>query len=313
MADPTQDRREADDATADTQMHDTILRFLPSGWLGYAQLARLDRPIGTWLLFLPCFWGLAMASAQFGSYPPVAMIVLFAIGALVMRGAGCTFNDIADRDIDAQVARTALRPLPSGRVTLNQAIGFLLAQLAIGLLILLQFNGLTILLGVASLGLVAIYPFMKRITYWPQFFLGLTFNWGALMGYSAVAGQLAPAAIALYAAGIFWTLGYDTIYAHQDREDDALLGVKSSALRLGNNTKPALTLFYACVVGLLIVAGLYAGMNLLYWVGIGVTAWHLAMQIYLLDIDSPEMCLRLFRSNRDTGLIIAAATLLGTF
>jgi 4-hydroxybenzoate polyprenyltransferase len=290
-----------------------LFRLLPVRFIGYAQLARLDRPIGTWLLFLPCFWGLAMASAQYHSYPPIGMIALFAFGALVMRGAGCTVNDIADRDIDAQVARTAQRPLPSGRVRLTQAIRFLIMQLLLGLLVLVQFNMLTVMLGIASLALVAIYPFMKRITYWPQFFLGLTFNWGALMGYSAVAGELSPAAWALYGAGIFWTLGYDTIYAHQDREDDALLGVKSSALRLGQATGRALIVFYAAMLGLLIMAGLWGHMSLLYWIGMVVTGWHLAMQIYQLDINRADVCLRLFRSNRDTGLIVGAAILLGTF
>ena len=316
MADPTSDPSSQPPeaaSPADAQMAGLIFRVLPARFVGYAQLARLDRPIGTWLLFLPCFWGLAMASAQYHSYPPIGMIGLFAFGALVMRGAGCTFNDIADREIDAQVARTAQRPLPSGRVRLTQAIGFLIALLLIGLLVLVQFNMLTIMLGIASLALVAIYPFMKRITYWPQFFLGLTFNWGALMGYSAVAGELNPTAWALYGAGIFWTLGYDTIYAHQDREDDALLGVKSSALKLGQATGAALIAFYGLMLGLLIMAGLWGQMSLLYWIGMVVTGWHLAMQIYQLDINSSEVCLRLFRSNRDTGLIVGAAILLGTF
>ena len=316
MADPTSDPSSEPPETAspaDAQMAGPLFRLLPVRFIGYAQLARLDRPIGTWLLFLPCFWGLAMASAQYHSYPPIGMIALFAFGALVMRGAGCTFNDIADRDIDAQVARTAQRPLPSGRVRLTQAIGFLIMQLLLGLLVLVQFNMLTVMLGIASLALVAIYPFMKRITYWPQFFLGLTFNWGALMGYSAVAGELSPAAWALYGAGIFWTLGYDTIYAHQDREDDALLGVKSSALRLGQATGRALIVFYAAMLGLLIMAGLWGHMSLLYWIGMVVTGWHLAMQIYQLDINRADVCLRLFRSNRDTGLIVGAAILLGTF
>ena len=298
---------------ADTQMQDGILRFVPERWLGYTQLARLDRPIGTWLLFLPCFWGLALASASLDRYPPYPMVILFAIGAIVMRGAGCTFNDIADRDLDAKVARTAERPLPSGKLSLAQAWRFLALQLLIGLVILLQFNGFTIWMGVASLALVATYPFMKRVTWWPQFFLGLTFNWGALMGYSAVSGGLSPAAWALYAAGLFWTLGYDTIYAHQDREDDALIGVKSSALRLGKYSKPAIAGFYLTLLGFLSLAGIWGQLSYLYGVGLGVAAWHLAMQVYQLNIDRPDICLRLFRTNRDTGLIVSASILLGTF
>ena len=300
-------------AIADAQIDAGVMRLLPSSWLPYARLARLDRPIGTWLLFLPCFWGLSMASADLHSYPPASHIILFALGALIMRGAGCTLNDIADHDIDAKVARTANRPLPSGQVSLWQAWAFMIFQCLLGLLILLQFNLYTIWLGVASLVLVASYPFMKRVTWWPQFFLGLTFNWGALMGYAAVHGNISQAAVWLYAAGVFWTLGYDTIYAHQDREDDALIGIKSSALALGRHTKLALVVFYAASLACLAAAGLLGGMTTLYWPALGVVAYHMAWQIYQLNIDDPETCLRLFRLNRDTGLIIGASILLGVF
>ena len=301
------------DTPKDTQGDNLLMRALPQRYRAYGQLARLDRPIGTWLLFWPCFWGLALAGAEIDNYPPLAMIALFALGSIVMRGAGCTFNDIADRDIDAKVARTAARPLPSGRVSLLGAWRFLILQALIGLVVLLQFNAATIGLGLASLVLVAAYPFMKRITYWPQFFLGLTFNWGALVGYSAITGHLTLPAVLLYAAGIFWTLGYDTIYAHQDREDDALIGVKSTALLLGRHTKLALLIFYALMLACLGGVGLYGGLTTLYWVGLGVTAYHLGVQIAQLDIDDAALCLRLFRANRNTGLIVAASLLLGVY
>jgi 4-hydroxybenzoate polyprenyltransferase len=290
-----------------------LMRALPQAALPYAKLARLDRPIGTWLLFWPCFWGLALAASEGNAYPPIISLALFGFGALVMRGAGCTFNDIVDRNIDAKVARTAARPLPSGQLGLRQAWQFLLAQLAVGFLVLIQFNWLTIGLGVTSLVLVASYPFMKRFTYWPQFFLGLTFNWGALMGYTAINASLSPAALLLYAAGVFWTLGYDTIYAHQDREDDALIGVKSSALKLGRHTKLALVGFYGATLACLAGVGMLGGMSVLFWPALGVVAYHLAWQIYRLNIDDPENCLYLFRLNRDTGLIIGASILLGVF
>ena len=290
-----------------------LMRALPQAALPYAKLARLDRPIGTWLLFWPCFWGLALAASEGNAYPPIISLALFGFGALVMRGAGCTFNDIVDRNIDAKVARTAARPLPSGQLGLRQAWQFLLVQLAVGFLVLIQFNWLTIGLGVTSLVLVASYPFMKRFTYWPQFFLGLTFNWGALMGYTAINASLSPAALLLYAAGVFWTLGYDTIYAHQDREDDALIGVKSSALKLGRHTKLALVGFYGATLACLAGVGMLGGMSVLFWPALGVVAYHLAWQIYRLNIDDPENCLYLFRLNRDTGLIIGASILLGVF
>ena len=311
MLEPTQEPQPT--APKDTQGPNLLMRFVPQPFVPQAQLARLDRPIGTWLLFLPCLWGMALAGSEIKSYPPLGFVALFAIGALVMRGAGCTFNDIADREIDAKVERTALRPLPSGRISVFGAWGFLLAQALIGLTVLLQFNGFTVALGMASLVLVAAYPFMKRITYWPQFFLGLTFNWGALVGYSAIAGTLSPATYALYATGVFWTLGYDTIYAHQDREDDALIGVRSTALLFGRHTALALIFFYGACLACLALAGYLADLAVLFWPGLVVAAYHLIMQIARLNIDDSMRCLALFRSNRDTGLIIAAALLLGVF
>lgn len=310
---PQQDENAPHMAPQDTQGANLLLRLTPQRFVPFAQLARLDRPIGTWLLFWPCFWGMALALAGTGSYPPLGFIFLFGIGSIVMRGAGCTFNDIADRDIDAMVERTALRPLPSGRVSVLGAWGFLFLQAFIGLIILLQFNWLTVGLGLASLGPVALYPFMKRVTYWPQFFLGLTFNWGALVGYTAIAVQIDSAALVLYAAGLFWTLGYDTIYAHQDREDDALIGVRSTALLFGSHTKTALLFFYGASLSCLAIAGFLAQLSILFWPGLGVAAFHLLMQITRLNIDDGARCLALFRSNRDTGLIIAGALLLGVY
>src|SRR5579863_4165827 len=237
---------------SDIHPGDWVDRFLPASFAPYARLARLDRPIGTWLLLFPGWWGIALASP---GWPDPIPLVLFAIGAVAMRGAGCTLNDIADRGYDGQVARTRMRPLPSGRVRVWQAVLFMLAQLAIGAAVLFSLNHAAVLLGIAVLGLIATYPFMKRITWWPQLFLGLNFNWGALIGWTAVTGQLASPPVLLYLGVILWTIGYDTIYAHQDKEDDARIGVKSSALALGPRTRPFLFLFYGVAVVLWAIAG----------------------------------------------------------
>ena len=291
-----------------------LLSRLPPRAQAYAQLARYDRPIGAWLLFWPCFWGLFLAGAVNNVWPPLTDIVAFAIGSLAMRGAGCTYNDIIDRDLDAQVARTALRPLPSGRVSLTGAWGFFVAQLFIGLLVLLSFQSLFMFaLGLAALGLVAAYPFMKRFTYWPQAWLGLTFNWGALMGYAAIGDNAPPQAMLLYAAGFFWTLGYDTVYAHQDKEDDALIGIKSTALLFGARTKPMLAVFYALALACLAGAAYVGQIGILFWTALPIIAWHLLMQVSRLDIDNSETCLQIFRANRNTGLIIGLAFILGIF
>ncbi len=289
-----------------------VEKYLPKSWRPYARLARLDRPIGTWLLFLPCLWGLIISKGPDALWPALDTIFLFSIGAMVMRGAGCTLNDIVDREFDAAVARTAGRPLPSGQVSLMQALLFLAAQAAIGLVILLQFNALTIALGVASLILIGSYPFMKRLTWWPQLFLGFTFNWGVLMAVASQENHLTLAALWLYAGGIFWTLGYDTIYAHQDKEDDALIGVKSTARYLGEQTAAALKLFYAGLLVCLAGAAISQGLGTLFWFGLVVVAWHLWRQITDLNIDDPEICLILFRRNRDTGILIALSLLLGS-
>jgi 4-hydroxybenzoate polyprenyltransferase len=239
------------------------------------------------------------------------LLVLFALGAVVMRGAGCTSNDIVDRHYDAQVARTRLRPLPSGAVSVCQAILFLGLQLAVGAAILLSFNRLTVLLGVVVLGLVGTYPFMKRITYWPQIFLGLNFNWGALIGWTAVTGELASPSVLLYFGGVFWTLGYDTIYAHQDKEDDVRIGVKSSAIALGSQTRPWLFVFYAGALSLWMAAGIAAGLGIWFWVGLVGSGLQLTWQAAQVETDDPADCLAKFRSNRWVGWLMLGGIVAG--
>ena len=285
-----------------------IDRVPGEGLRPYLRLARLDRPIGTWLLLLPCWWALAMAAP---GWPNPWFMALFAVGALVMRGAGCTVNDIADRDFDKKVARTADRPITSGQVSVVQALAFLALQLAIGLTVLLQFNTYTVILGASSLALVAIYPFAKRVTYWPQFVLGLTFNWGALVGWAAVTGGLEAPAVLLYAAGVLWTMGYDTIYAHQDKEDDVLIGLKSTALKFGAATGPWLAAFYGGTITLLAAAGVHAALHPIYFAGLAVAGLHLTWQVRSLDLDNAKVCLARFKSNRDFGLIVLAAIIAG--
>ncbi|HEY4943006.1 MAG TPA: 4-hydroxybenzoate octaprenyltransferase [Rhizomicrobium sp.] len=283
----------------------------------FLRLMRLDRPIGTWLLFWPCVCGLvlgAIASERpFSTWHDMYLAALFAVGAVVMRGAGCTYNDIVDRDIDAQVARTRGRPIPSGAVTVRQAWLFLGAQLAAGLAILVQLNLFALEIGAASLLLVAAYPFMKRITWWPQAWLGLTFNWGALLGFAAQTGTIDAADAMLYAGLFFWTLGYDTIYAAQDKDDDALIGVKSTALLFGARAKDWVLGFYTAAFALILAAGFteHAGWPLAF-VLIAAGA-HLLWQVHTLAIDDAARCLKLFRANRDTGALIAAAFLLSSW
>ncbi|HEY5211128.1 MAG TPA: 4-hydroxybenzoate octaprenyltransferase [Stellaceae bacterium] len=272
-------------------------RYAPAAWRPYIRLARLDRPIGTWLLLFPGWWAIAMA-APAGGWPDWRLIILFGIGALVMRGAGCTLNDIIDRDVDARVARTRTRPIPSGAVSPKQAAIFLAVLLAIGAGILLTMNRLAIELGVLVLVLVATYPLMKRITYWPQFFLGLNFNWGALLGWAAATGTLSVPAFLLYAGGIAWTLGYDTIYAHQDKEDDVLIGVKSSALALGGRTRPFLFGFYIVALILWVAAGGAAHLAWPYYLGLALAGAQLCWQAAMVDLSRPEDCLAKFKSNR---------------
>lgn len=283
---------------------------LPEGARPYARLMRLDRPIGTWLLLLPCWWAVALASY---SFPDLWLMALFAAGAVIMRGAGCVINDIYDRGFDAKVERTKTRPLASGKVSLNQALVFLAFLLLLALIVLLQFNRFTIWLGVISLALVFTYPLAKRVTWWPQFVLGLAFNWGALMGWSAINGTISLPAVVLYIGGIFWTLGYDTIYAHQDKNDDLLIGIKSLALKLGNNSKKWITGFFTITMASFIAVGAMVGEGVGFYILMAAAAYHIVWQLRGWDMNDPVNCLRRFRSNRDFGLLVLAGIILGKF
>ena len=284
----------------------------PSYARPYLRLARLDRPIGSWLLLMPCWWSVGLAGMHNERFPNLWHVVLFFIGAFAMRGAGCTWNDLVDRDLDGRVERTRSRPIPSGQVTVAQATLFMVAQALVGFLVLIQFNHFTVATGIASLLVVVIYPFLQRITYWPQIFLGLAFSWGALMGWPAAFGRLDWPAIVLYAGSILWVIGYDTIYAHQDRDDDLLIGIKSTALLFGERTPTMLATFYAGAIVLIAAAGFMAGGGIIFTIGIVGFAAHLAWQVSRLDIDDPVHCLVLFKSNRDAGLILFGAMLLET-
>ncbi|SUA99910.1 4-hydroxybenzoate octaprenyltransferase [Pannonibacter phragmitetus] len=280
---------------------------LPAWARPYARLARWERPIGWQLLLWPCLWSSALAAVAAGNaYPNPWHILLFLIGAVAMRGAGCTYNDLVDEKIDAQVERTRSRPIPAGQVTRAQAKLFMALQALVGGLVLIQFNLFTIVLGLASLLVVAIYPFMKRFTNWPQLFLGFAFSWGALMGWAALFGKLDTAPFLLYAGGILWTIGYDTIYAHQDKEDDALVGVRSTARLFGSWTKAALVVLYAGATVLFALAAALADAGPFAFAGIALGALHLFWQIVVLDIDDGDQCLKLFRSNDRYGWIVFA-------
>jgi 4-hydroxybenzoate polyprenyltransferase len=295
-------------AHTDIVTHGWVAR-LPRAWLPYILLARLDRPIGAWLLFLPGLWGILLSGA-----PPaeaIRLILLFGIGSVVMRAAGCVVNDLWDRDIDRKVARTAGRPLASGALRPRHALAFLAVLLAIGLVTLLQLNRLAQVLGAASLVLVALYPAAKRVTWWPQLAMGFTFGFGAPLGYAAGADRLDWPWALLYGAAILWDLGFDTIYAHQDREDDALVGIGSSALVLGERTRPFLAACYAGVVVLLALAGWRRGLGWWFYPALALPALLLGRQIVALDIDDPANCLRQFRANREAGLAAGLALLLG--
>ena len=272
----------------------------------FAQMARIDRPIGWQLLLLPCWWGSALAAIAAKAPPNLMHLVLFTIGAIAMRGAGSTFNDIVDRDLDRQVERTRGRPLASGRVKVRAAVLFMAAQALVGLAVLVSFNRFTIALGIAALLPVALYPFMKRITSWPQAMLGLAFAWGALVGWSAVFGALAWPSVVLYLAAILWTMGYDTIYAMQDIADDAIVGIGSTALRFGSRVREGVALLYALAVLACGSTLLVIGAGPFAWLGLAGFALHLGWQVRRIASDDPMLALRLFRSNRDAGLILFA-------
>ncbi len=314
---------EAKGQVADAVRGNWVDRLAPLWARPYLRLSRADRPIGTWLLLLPCWWGLLLGIGQTNSagWQDLWIFAGCGIGAWLMRGAGCTWNDITDRNIDGAVERTRSRPIPSGQVSVRQALGYLVAQALVAFLILITFHPNAILLGLIALVPVAIYPFAKRFTWWPQVFLGIAFNWGALLAYTAHTGALGWPAVALYAAGMAWTLFYDTIYAHQDKEDDALIGVKSTARLFGDRTVPWLRGFLVATVLLMTLAIVLAftpDRSVLALVvalgGAWFMGWHMAWQLNQLDTEAPETCLRLFRSNRDSGLIpvlfLAAAALL---
>ncbi|MEL6582311.1 MAG: 4-hydroxybenzoate octaprenyltransferase [Pseudomonadota bacterium] len=304
-----------DGRVADATDLNWVDRFAPRWSRPYLRLSRADRPAGTWLLVIPCWWGVALAAAQSGGWSPTALWTMAAcfFGAFLMRGAGCTWNDLTDQEFDAQVARTRSRPLPSGQVSRRAAFGWLVAQALIAFGILLTLPPLAIALGIASLLPVAIYPFAKRFTWWPQVFLGIAFNWGVLLGFAAVAGTISSGAIMLYLAALVWTLFYDTIYALQDTEDDAIIGVKSTARLFGERTPRWLFGFLVVTVLLtasaLIVDLIAAPTQVLLAALVG--AWgmglHLAWQLKRLHITDPAICLQLFRTNRDAGLILALA------
>jgi 4-hydroxybenzoate polyprenyltransferase len=288
-------------------------RLAPPWSRPYLRLSRADRPIGTWLLYIPCLWGIALAALGDGFRPwDIWLALSCGAGAFLMRGAGCTWNDITDRDFDAQVERTKSRPLPSGQVSVRGAAVWMVVQALAAAAILFTYNWMTVGLGVLSLALVCIYPFAKRFTWWPQVFLGLAFNWGALLGYAAHAGHVSPGALALYAAGIAWTLYYDTVYAHQDKEDDALIGVKSTARLFGSKSRGWLWLFAGLTMVLLMLAvaltlppGTGPWPLLAALVGVWGMGWHLAWQMQRLDLDDPTSCMMIFRSNNQAGLIAA--------
>jgi 4-hydroxybenzoate polyprenyltransferase len=298
-------------AVADAVKGNWVDTRAPAALRPYLRLSRADRPIGTWLLLLPCWWGLLLAMLTTGRFGLFDLWIALGcgIGAWLMRGAGCTWNDITDRNFDAAVARTRSRPIPSGQVTVRQAVVWMVAQALVAFVILLTFPPLAIVLGVASLALVAVYPFAKRFTWWPQVFLGLAFNWGAILAFAAHAGAVTLPAVLLYAAGIAWTLFYDTIYAHQDTEDDALIGVRSTARLFGDASPRWLRRFLVATVtlmGLAIIAAAPALNPLALVIALGAPwamGWHMVWQMRRLDIDAPESCLTAFRSNRDAGLI----------
>jgi 4-hydroxybenzoate polyprenyltransferase len=300
-------------SVSDAPTGNWVDRFAPAATRPYLRLSRADRPIGTWLLLIPCFWGIALAALGGGFRAwDIWLALSCAAGAFLMRGAGCTWNDITDRDIDAAVARTRSRPLPSGQVRVKGAVVWMGVQAAVAALILFSYNWLAIGLGIGSLALVLIYPFAKRFTWWPQVFLGLAFNWGALLAYAAHAGTVAWPAVALYLSGISWTLFYDTIYAHQDKEDDALIGVKSTARLFGQDSKAWLQVFLMASVVLMALAVIGAaapGGNVLAMalglVGVWAFGWHMAWQLRRLNVDDPDSCMVVFRTNRDAGLIPA--------
>ncbi len=280
-------------------------RYAPRFLQPYLRLGRFDRPIGTWLLLFPCWWSQTLAEVDSGAaYPNLWYLALFAVGALAMRAAGCAYNDLIDRDIDARVQRTANRPIPSGQISPTAALIFIVAMSTLGLAVLVNFNTFTIVLAITSLVIVAAYPFAKRITTYPQFVLGLAFNWGALVGWAAIKGDIGLPAIILYVGCVLWTIGYDTIYAHQDKEDDALIGLGSTALRFGDDTVSYVGALYGSGVVLWLIAGALAGAHLIYFLAVTLVFLQMSWQVATLDVKDAANCLRRFQSNRDVGIAV---------
>ena len=314
--------RPSDARIPDARPGNWVDRLAPEALKPYLELGRFDRPIGYWLLLWPCWWSVALAAREVpdgwrfavgggNGWPDPALLALFYVGAVAMRAAGCAYNDVVDRHIDGAVERTALRPLPSGRISVARAVAFGTLMALVGLAVLATFNGLAIALGAASLGIVALYPHLKRVAHYPQLALGLAFNWGALMGWAALTGELGPAPVALYFAGVAWTLGYDTIYAHQDKEDDLLVGVKSLAIRLGSATRPWLAVFYTAATAGILAAGWLAGAGVWFYAGMSFSAAQFAWQVVGVDLASPEDCLSKFRSNHLLGASVFLAIAAG--
>jgi 4-hydroxybenzoate polyprenyltransferase len=290
---------------ADASPSNWVDRWAPIAWRPYLRLGRFDRPIGAWLLLFPCWWSQSLAQvASREPFPNFRYLLLFAVGSFAMRASGCAYNDYIDRHIDARVRRTASRPIPSGQVTPEAALAFTAIMALVGLAVLLQFNWFTIWLSISSLLIVAIYPFAKRVTPYPQLVLGLAFNWGALVGWTAIKGSLDWPAVALYAGCVLWTVGYDTIYAHQDKEDDALLGIGSTALHFGDDTISFVGAVYGLAGILWLTAGALAGAHLVFFLSVTLVFLQMSWQVATLDIRDPANCLRRFRSNRDVGLAV---------
>lgn len=292
-------------SVADAAPQNWVDRYAPQFVRPYLRLGRFDRPIGTWLLLFPCWWSQTLAELDSGEpVPDIKYLALFVAGAIAMRAAGCAYNDYVDRDIDAKVERTALRPIPSGQVSPTAALAFVAACGLAGLTVLLNFNTFTIWLSIASLAVVLMYPFAKRVTGYPQIVLGFVFNWGALSGWAAIKGSLGWPAIALYAGCILWTVGYDTIYAHQDREDDAMLGLGSTALTFGDDTVTVVGALYLSAVALWMLAGTLAGAHLIFYVAVTLVFLQMSWQVSTLETSNAANCLQRFRSNRDVGIAV---------
>lgn len=292
---------------ADAPTSNWVDRWAPLSWQPYLRLGRFDRPIGAWLLLFPCWWSQTLAQVNSSNhFPDFSYLALFAIGAFAMRASGCAYNDYVDRDIDARVQRTANRPLPAGQVLPEAALGFAIVMALVGLAVLINFNSFTIWLGISSLLVVATYPFAKRVTSYPQLVLGLAFSWGALVGWAAIKGAIGLPALALYVGCVFWTVGYDTIYAHQDKEDDALLGLGSTALQFGEDTVSFVGAMYGLAGIFWLAAGALAGAHLVYFLSIVLVFLQMSWQVSTLDIHDGANCLRRFKSNRDVGIAVFA-------